>query len=107
MATMVTLGLIGTNLDAGDGVERWNRWRPTVSLCQHEELLIDRLDLLHQRRDADLVKLVREDIRSVSPETEVRPHQIEIRTHGTSTKSSAHFTTSRARILSIPRERTT
>ena len=75
----VAVGLIGTNLDAGDGVERWNRWRPTVSLCQHEELLIDRLDLLHQPRDAGLVKLVREDIRSISPETAVRPHEIDIR----------------------------
>jgi transcriptional regulatory protein RtcR len=75
----VALGLIGANLDAGDGPERWNRWRPTVSLCQHEELLIDRLELLHQRRDADLVEIVRADIGSVSPETDVRPHEIEIR----------------------------
>ena len=75
----VALGLIGTNLDAGDGPERWNRWRPTVSLCQHGELLIDRLELLHQRRDADLVKQVCADLRGVSPETEARPHEIEIR----------------------------
>jgi len=75
----VVIGLIGTNLDAGEGAERWNRWRPTVSLCQHEELLIDRLELLHQRKESDLVKSVRDDIRSVSPETEVRPHELGIR----------------------------
>jgi transcriptional regulatory protein RtcR len=76
----VLIGLIGSNLDiGGGGAERWNRWRPTVSLCQHEDLLIDRLELLHQERDSDLVAIVREDIRSVSPETEVRPHQLEIR----------------------------
>lgn len=79
MSKTVVVGLIGTNLDAGDDAQRWNRWRPTVSLCQHEELLIDRLELLHQRRDSDLVKIVRDDIRSVSPETEVRPHLADIR----------------------------
>ena len=75
----VVIGLIGTNLDSGDGAERWNRWRPTVSLCQHEELLIDRLELIHQRKDSELVKSARDDIRSVSPETEVRPHELAIR----------------------------
>jgi transcriptional regulatory protein RtcR len=75
----VVIGLVGSNLDAGDGAERWNRWRPTVSLCQHEELLIDRLELLHLRRDSALVLSAREDIRSISPETEVRPHEIQIR----------------------------
>jgi transcriptional regulatory protein RtcR len=75
----VVIGLIGTNLDSGDGAERWNRWRPTVSLCQHEELLIDRLELLHQRRESHLIETARADIRSVSPETEVRPHELAIR----------------------------
>jgi transcriptional regulatory protein RtcR len=75
----VAIGLIGSNLDAGDGAERWNRWRPTVSLCQHDELLIDRLELLHQRRDSELIEIARTDIRSVSPETEVRSHHVEIR----------------------------
>ena len=75
----VVIGLIGSNLDSGDGAERWNRWRPTVSLCQHEELLIDRLELLYQRRDSKLVESARDDIRSVSPETEVRPHELAIR----------------------------
>ena len=75
----VVIGLIGTNLDSGDGAERWNRWRPTVSLCQHEDLLVDRLELLHHRRDSELVKSARDDIRSVSPETEVRPHELDIR----------------------------
>jgi len=79
MPTTVALGLIGTNLDAGDGAERWNRWRPTLSLCQHEDLLIDRLELLHQPRDANLVGIVRDDIRSASPETEVHAHLVEIR----------------------------
>ena len=75
----VVFGLIGTNLDAGEGAERWNRWRPTVSLCQHEEFVVDRLELLHHRRDTDLVRSTCDDIRGVSPETEVRSHEVEIR----------------------------
>ena len=31
----VILGLLGPSLDNGKGPERWERWRPSVSLCQH------------------------------------------------------------------------
>ena len=61
----VVIGLIGTTLDAGDGAERWNRWRPTISLCQREELLVDRLELLHQRpRTARVLEVLEETRRS-------------------------------------------
>ncbi len=39
----VTIGLLGPTLDRADGPGRWERWRPTVSLCQHEDRLVDRL----------------------------------------------------------------
>jgi sigma54-dependent transcription regulator len=29
---------------------RWERWRPTVSMTQHEDLLIQRMALLHDRK---------------------------------------------------------
>ncbi len=29
------------------GPKRWERWRPTVALCQQEDLLVDRLELLY------------------------------------------------------------
>jgi transcriptional regulatory protein RtcR len=41
-------------------------------MCQHPDLLIDRLELLHPKHVADLAAAVRDDIRRVSPETEVR-----------------------------------
>ena len=75
----VAIGLLGTVLDAGKGGNRWEVWRPTVSLCQHEDLLIDRLDLLTQAKFSSLAETVAEDIRSVSPETEVVVHQVEFR----------------------------
>ncbi|MFT3913441.1 MAG: RNA repair transcriptional activator RtcR [Anaeromyxobacteraceae bacterium] len=73
----VVVGLLGATLDLGKQANRWDRWRPTVSLCQHEDLLVDRLVLLHQRRYAVLAKTVTEDIARVSPETEVVLQNIE------------------------------
>jgi transcriptional regulatory protein RtcR len=74
----VVLGLLGTTLDRGSGTGRWDLWRPTVSACQHEDLLISRFELLHPARSEGLASEVREDIRRVSPETNVRlwPHDV-------------------------------
>jgi transcriptional regulatory protein RtcR len=76
---LVILGLLGTQLDRGIGPRRWETWRPTVSLCQQEELLVDRLELLHDRKSTSLGTTVAEDIASVSPESEVQRHQVEFR----------------------------
>jgi transcriptional regulatory protein RtcR len=74
---IVVVGLLGATLDAGQQASRWDRWRPTVALCQHEDLLVDRLELLFQRRYAALARTVTEDIARVSPETEVVHRNIE------------------------------
>lgn len=47
-----------------------------MSLFQHEELKIDRLELLHEAASTSLAQGVAEDIQQVSPETEVKLHQI-------------------------------
>jgi len=77
MKKKVIIGLLGPILDSEKDSKRWERWRPTVSLCQHEELLVHRLELIYQRRYASLLKRVIADIHQVSPETEVVPHCIE------------------------------
>jgi transcriptional regulatory protein RtcR len=77
MKNAVAIGLLGPILDQGGGNKRWERWRPTVSICQQEDLLIGRFIILYQRRYSRLLKQVIEDIRHVSPETEVVPHVIE------------------------------
>ncbi len=74
----VVLGILGTTLDVGKGSKRWMRWRPTVSLCQHDDFLVDRLDLLHSRRAASLANTIEEDIKSVSPETHVVRHILDM-----------------------------
>lgn len=75
---LVVLGMLGTTLDQGKTTQRWNHWRPTVALCQHEDLLVDRLELLHSRKFTALASRVRDDIASVSPETTVRAHPFEV-----------------------------
>lgn len=73
----VALSLLGTSLDSrGKGNKRWERWRPTVSLCQQEDLIIDRMELLFQPKYQQLADIVSEDIKVVSSQTEVRHHLV-------------------------------
>lgn len=75
----VVIGFLGTQLDfGGKGASRWGKWRPTVALCQQENLVVDRLELLHDGRSRGLAERVRLDIASVSPETEVRRTEVEL-----------------------------
>src|SRR6202789_3947522 len=76
---LVILGLLGTQLDRGAGPRRWEGWRPTVSLCQQEDLLVSRLELLHDRKSSSMAEGVARDIAGVSPETEVRRHTVEFK----------------------------
>lgn len=73
----VVIGLLGTVLDAKEKRDRWEKWRPTVSIFQQEDLLVHRVELLHQQRSASLAELVAEDVRQVSPETTVRQQTVE------------------------------
>jgi transcriptional regulatory protein RtcR len=78
-AKRVVIGLIGARLDADTRPERWSSWRPSVSICQHENLLVHRFELLYGPKEQKLAQLVAADIASVSPETEVRLHPIEMK----------------------------
>jgi transcriptional regulatory protein RtcR len=73
----VVIGLLGITLDQGKHSNRWEKWRPSVALCQHDDLLIDRFELLHQRRASSLAERIKRDIGQISPETEVRLHRVE------------------------------
>ncbi len=67
----VVIGFLGSSLDRRGKAGRWEIWRPSVGVCQHEDLLVHRFHLLHNQRDASLAEGVRADIGLVSPETEV------------------------------------
>jgi transcriptional regulatory protein RtcR len=75
--SVVVIGLLGTTLDLGKHPDRWQNWRPSVSLCRQPDLIVRRFELLHGKRDWSLAKTVRADIGTVSPETEVRQHDME------------------------------
>ncbi|WP_437575600.1 RNA repair transcriptional activator RtcR [Sorangium sp. So ce887] len=74
----VVLGMLGPTLDTGKTPERWSRWRPSVALCQHEDLIVDRFELLYQRRFEALAGTVMGDVRHASPETDLRGHVVEV-----------------------------
>jgi transcriptional regulatory protein RtcR len=71
----VIIGILGTQLDwRGRGEERWDVWRPTVSLFQHDDLSVGRLDLLHEQPFQNTALQTVQDAMQVSPESEIRQH---------------------------------
>lgn len=78
---LVILGMLGVNLDAAsrDGARRWDKWRPSLSICQHEDLVVDRFELIHSRGHRKIGAALSGDMRSVSPETEVNLHAVDMR----------------------------
>ncbi|WP_374347232.1 RNA repair transcriptional activator RtcR [Chitinimonas sp.] len=80
MKKKVAIGFVGTVLDyVGKGRDRWEKWRPTVSLCQQDDLLIDRLELLHESHSRGLFDRIKADIAAISPETEVVSVEVNLR----------------------------
>ncbi|MFZ1975500.1 MAG: RNA repair transcriptional activator RtcR [Candidatus Acidiferrales bacterium] len=75
--SQVVIGLLGTTLDGGRAQDRWQSWRPTVSVCRQPDFVVKRLELLHGLRDKALAARVADDIAAVSPETTVRLHETE------------------------------
>jgi transcriptional regulatory protein RtcR len=74
------IGFLGTVLDKGaKGMKRWNKWRPTVSLCQQDDMLVNRFELLINDGGQRLADRVTEDIKQVSSETEVTHHLVNIK----------------------------
>ena len=79
MKKRVVIGVLGTQLDRrGKRQNRWTKWRPSVALCQHGDLPIDRFELLYQPRDINLAECLAEDIEKVSPQTKVISHPVSL-----------------------------
>ncbi len=76
---LIVIGLLGTTLDAGHGRARWDRWRPTVALTQHDDLVVDRLELLLGKDSRELSGIVTADIKHASPETRVVEHLVDFK----------------------------
>lgn len=79
MKPVTVIGFLGSTLDASKfGPSRWSKWRPSVAIAMHEDLRIDRFVMLHGTAHSRLAKYVAEDIRSVSPETEVERRLLDL-----------------------------
>ena len=74
MKKRVAIGFLGVSLDSGKRDKRWERWRPTVALCQQGDLPIDRLELIHDIRATSLAERIAGDIAVISPDTQVIRH---------------------------------
>lgn len=73
----VVISILGTTMDRrGKGDKRWEKWRPTVSMCQHQDFIVDRLELLLDNHSVGLANQVTKDISEISPETEVAHHSV-------------------------------
>ena len=81
MKKIVIFGFLGTTLDIGrvKNSNRWNVWRPTISACWQENLHVDKYVLLYQKSSERSYHLIREDIRQISPSTEVIPQVIDLK----------------------------
>ena len=63
--TRVVISFLGTQLDAGGGEGRWQKWRPNVAMNQRNDLILDRIELFYADKYRPLADLVRADRKSV------------------------------------------
>ncbi len=71
----VAFSILGTVKDfVGRRRDRWQRWRPNVSLCYQADLPIDELHLIHEPNAVRLASKVSADIEDISPNTKIIPH---------------------------------
>ena len=59
MKPLVVIGLLGIKLDAAREITRWERWRPSVSICRHEDLVVSRFELLAPGKNRPLAERVK------------------------------------------------
>jgi len=78
----IVFSFLGTVLDhAGSGNDRWNKWRPNISIVCRADFVVDRLELFIQpgKRFMSLTDKTVRDIALVSPETEVKINYLNFR----------------------------
>lgn len=63
----VVLGFLGTQKDMG----KKRKWKPTISLVQHADFPVDRLELIYDLKFHRLAKQVAREVSELSPQTEV------------------------------------
>ncbi|MCC5612050.1 RNA repair transcriptional activator RtcR [Nostoc sp. CHAB 5834] len=77
---VVVFGFIGTNLDSGYSEKRFEKWRPTVSLFQHDDFIPHRLELLSaSSNESRAVSQVMEDCKALRPQSTIANIKLDIK----------------------------
>lgn len=75
----VLIGILGSRLDHGGlGKKRWDRWRPSLALLMHPQLIISEYLLLYIPGDEALLRVTLADMASVAPNTQVTAVPIDV-----------------------------
>lgn len=70
----VVVGFLGVKLDVGKN----RRWKPTLSLVEHDEFHVDRLELLYDFKFNRLAHAAKREIEAASPDTEVVLNRLDL-----------------------------
>lgn len=71
------IAFLGIQKDSrGTNKRRWESFRPSVSICMHEDLKIKNYYILYQEKFQYQLELLTNDIKKVSPETNIIPVEI-------------------------------
>ncbi|MGK0201180.1 MAG: transcriptional regulatory protein RtcR [Planctomycetota bacterium] len=73
------ISFLGAMLDRPGRGDRWDSWRPNVSMCMHDDLLVSRLVVLTETKFGKLYNQVEQDIATVSPETVIERKEVVLR----------------------------
>ncbi len=74
----IIIGILGARLDhAGLGKRRLERWRPSISLLMHANLVVDEFVLIHHEEEQELAGLTLRDMAVVSPHTRLTAYKVD------------------------------
>lgn len=76
MKRNIIISILGTTLDKASLKKRWNKWRPSVALCQQDDFEVHEYHLIHNSRSKNLLRTVVSDVNEVSPKTKIISHEI-------------------------------
>lgn len=72
----VIFSIFDPEWDGGDPDDRWERWRPSVSLLSHKDLVVDRLELIVQTPFKEAAQVAIDDMKVLSPHTDISIHEV-------------------------------
>jgi transcriptional regulatory protein RtcR len=75
---ITVISFLGTQLDSGTSTARWEKWRPTVALAQHDDLQLGTLELIYPTPYTALMARVVQDVVDASPATTVNPVRMDL-----------------------------